>query len=86
MANKVINVRVLQHDTEDQIRIGVSIPVWDNMLDKVVESVVKDYEKETAWCGGFTKACDRFYKKIALVDSNSLQIVKVIYERKEEKQ
>ena len=37
MANDLIYVRVLQHDTEDMIRIGMAIPVWNNQLDKKLE-------------------------------------------------
>ena len=83
MANDLIYVRVLQHDTEDMIRIGMATPVWNNQLDKVVDDVKAGYEKELSWCGGLEKGCDRFYKRIALVDAKTLAVVKVIWQRKD---
>lgn len=50
----LINIRVLQHDTNDQIRIGMAYPIID--LDKAEKDIVDNYEKKTAWCGGF-KSC-----------------------------
>lgn len=47
----LINIRVLQHDTNDQIRIGMAYPIID--LDKAEKDIVDNYEKKTAWCGGF---------------------------------
>ena len=79
MANKIINVRVLQHDTEDQIRIGASFPVPDNALDKVAENTIKQYSKDLEWCGGFKAGCEKYYKRIALVDADTLQVITVIY-------
>lgn len=40
----LIYIRVLQHDTEDQIRIGNAYPVTD--LDKAEKNIVALYEKE----------------------------------------
>ena len=51
----LIYIRILQHDTEDQIRIGNSYPIND--LDKAEENIVALYEKDTTWCGGFEAAC-----------------------------
>lgn len=39
----LIYIRVLQHDTEDQIRIGNAYPVTD--LDKAENNIVALYEK-----------------------------------------
>mgnify|MGYP000572818356 CR=1 FL=1 len=50
----LINIRVLQHDTNDQIRIGMAYPIID--LDKAEKDIVDNYEKKTAWCGGFKAA------------------------------
>ena len=83
MANKIINVRVLQHDTEDQIRIGASFPVPDNALDKVAENTIKQYSKDLEWCGGFKAGCEKYYKRIALVDADTLQSIREIYPGKE---
>jgi hypothetical protein len=79
MTNNLINVRLLQHDTEDQIRIGQSFPTWDTSIDNVSDHIKKQLEKETAWCGGLDKACERFYKKIAIVDAITFRDIKIIY-------
>lgn len=75
----LINIRVLQHDTEDQICIGMASPVFD--LDKAEQEVVKAYEKKTAWCGGFKTACEQYYKRIAIVRADTLEVMRLIYER-----
>ena len=75
----LIYIRVLQHDTEDQIRIGVSYPVDD--LDKAEKAIVQAYEKETAWCGGFAAACEKYYRRITIVSADTLENIKTIYEK-----
>lgn len=40
----LINIRVLQHDTNDQIRIGMAYPIID--LDKAEKGIVDNYEKK----------------------------------------
>lgn len=77
--NDLINIRVLQHDTEDQIRIGMAYPVFD--LDKAEQEIVRTYEKRTAWCGGFKVACEKYYKRIAIVRADTLEVMRLIYER-----
>lgn len=79
MAKNQITVRVLQHDTEDQIRIGAGFPIWDDQLDMVVKNTIKQYGKELEWCGGFQEGCKRYYKRIALVDADTLQSIREIY-------
>ncbi|MDH6308030.1 putative IMPACT (imprinted ancient) family translation regulator [Dysgonomonas sp. PFB1-18] len=80
----LIRVRVLQHDTEDQIRIGMTTPVMDkDAIPSFVEKVKEQYQKETEWCGGFDAACEKYYKRIAIVDADTLQEIHSIY-RKEE--
>lgn len=79
--NDLINIRVLQHDTEDQIRIGTAYPVFN--LDKAEQNIIKAYEKDTAWCGGFKVACEKYYKRIAIVNADTLEVIRSIYERKE---
>ena len=83
MAKNQITVRVLQHDTEDQIRIGAGFPIWDDQLDMVVKNTIKQYGKELEWCGGFQEGCKRYYKRIALVNAETLQSVREIYPEKE---
>lgn len=80
--NDLIYIRVLQHDTEDQIRVSASCPT-DN-LERTAENVIQQYEKDCAWCGGFATACEQYYKRIAIVDAETLQELHSIY-RKEAK-
>ena len=61
----LINIRVLQHDTNDQIRIGMAYPIID--LDKAEKDIVDNYEKKTAWCGGFKAACEKYYPTLSHV-------------------
>lgn len=75
----LIYIRVLQHDTEDQIRIGMAYPVSD--LDKAEKDIIASYEDRTAWCGGFKVACERYYKRIAIVNAVSLGIIRLIYNK-----
>lgn len=73
----LIYIRVLQHDTEDQIRIGAACSVAD--LGMIEECIIARYEKETAWCGGFKSACEKYYKRIAIVNSETLEVIQTIY-------
>lgn len=76
----LINIRVLQHDTEDQIRIGMAYPVID--LDKAEKDIINSYEKKTAWCGGFKAACKKYYQRIAIVCADTLEVIRPIYPNK----
>lgn len=82
MEKKLICVRILQHDTEDEIKIGVSVPITEDKLDKYAEGTIKSYDKRLEWCGGFIQGCKKYYKRIALVDADTLEVIKVIYEKK----
>lgn len=81
MVNDLIYIRVLQHDTEDQIRIGMAVPTDD--LGITVQNVIKQYEADCAWCGGFNAACEKYYKRIAIVNADTLEVIHSIYNRKE---
>lgn len=85
MEKTLIYVRVLQQDTQDQIRIGVSIPILSSEIEKCAANTVLSYDKKLEWCGGFQAGCKKYYKRIALVDANTLQSIKEIYPEKEEK-
>ena len=76
----LINIRVLQHDTNDQIRIGMAYPIID--LDKAEKDIVDNYEKKTAWCGGFKAACEKYYLRIAIVRAVTLELIRPIYPNK----
>lgn len=70
-------IRVLQHDKNDQIRIGEAFSTTD--LDKTAKDIIAKYEAKTAWCGGFKVACERYYKRIAIVNAVNLSIMRLIY-------
>ena len=76
----LINIRVLQHDTNDQIRIGMAYPIID--LDKAEKDIVDNYEKKTAWCGCFKSACEKYYQRIAIVRADTLEVIRPIYPNK----
>lgn len=74
----LIYIRVLQHNTEDQIRIGTAYPVYEHDLDNCKKAIIQTYEKETAWCGGFKVACEKYYKRIAIVRADTLEVIRLI--------
>ena len=84
MATNYISIRVLQHDKSDQIRIGAERGIFEDQLERAVQNTIAQYEKETEWCGGFQVACERYYKRIAIVEADSLAVLRVIYPVKEE--
>lgn len=71
--------RVLQQDIYNQIRIGA--PFYGTDIDAIVANVVKSYEASGNWCGGFKIACEKYYQRIAIVDADTLQIIRVIYNK-----
>lgn len=79
MANDLIHIRVLQHDTEDQIRIGMATLIID--MDKAAQNVIQQYEADCAWCGGFNAACEKYYKRIAIVNADTLEVIHSIYRK-----
>lgn len=84
MAKNYISIRVLQHDKSDQIRIGAESGIFEDQLDRAVQDTIDHYDKETEWCGGFQVACERYYKRIAIVNGETLEVIRMIYPVKEE--
>ena len=84
MANNFISIRVLQHDKSDQIRIGAERGIFQDQLDRAVQDVIAQYEQNTEWCGGFKAACESYYKRIAIVNGETLEIIRMIHPVKEE--
>lgn len=76
-----IYIRVLEHDTADQIRIGYAFPT--NNIVKTAQDIFTQEDKSLNWCGGALLSAPKFYKRIALVDARTLQTVKDIYDGKE---
>ncbi len=80
--DKFTYARVLQHDANDEIRIGRRFPMFD--LDGEAGNVKKLYDEKLEWCGGFDASCDKYYKRIAIVDADTLAVLRVVYQAKEE--
>ena len=74
-------VRVLEHDTADQIRIGFAFPT--NNIVKTAQDIFSQENEKLTWCGGALLSVPKFYKRIALVDARTLQTVKDIYDGRE---
>ena len=78
--NTTIYIRVLQHDKNDQIRIGEAFPATD--LNKAEKDIIAQYEAKCAWCGGFKAACEKYYQRIAIVRADTLEVIRPIYPNK----
>lgn len=78
--NNPIYIRVLQHDKNDQIRIGEAFPATD--LNKAEKDIIAQYEAKCAWCGGFKAACEKYYQRIAIVRADTLEVIRPIYPNK----
>ena len=78
--NKIISIRVLQHEKgSDQIRIGAKTLIYASQLEKAARDLIAQYEKEKDRYGGFKAACEKYYQRIAIVDGDTLQELRVIY-------
>ena len=73
--SNLIKIRILQHDTEDRIRIGSEMQIRESALAELVERVIAKYDKETEWCGGFAAAYRKYYKRIAIVNADTLETI-----------
>ena len=78
--NNTIYIRVLQHDKNDQIRIGEAFPATD--LNKAEKDIIAQYEAKCAGCGGFKAACEKYYQRIAIVRADTLEVIRPIYPNK----
>ena len=74
-------VRVLKHDTADQIRISFAFPTND--IVKTAQDIFTQEDENLNWCGGARLSASKFYRRIALVDARTLQTVKDIYDGSE---
>lgn len=81
MKKELIYVRVLQHDTADQVRIGASFPIFKEDINRTADNTKAQYDKDMEWCGGFEAGCEKYYLRIALVDADTLQSVKEIWKK-----
>lgn len=80
---KTINIRILEHDLQDNIRIGATVKklhTAETMAN--VESFVKNsYNDKLSWCGGYDMAMKKYYKRVAIVEADSLKVARIIFEQ-----
>lgn len=83
MSKYPLNVRVLDHEEgSDQIRIGAMFVTWD--IEKTVKDTIAAYDKQAQWCGGYNEAYLReYHHRIAIVDAETLQSVREIWNKEE---
>ena len=87
MKYEIIYVRVLEQDTCDQIRIGMAYPIYKDNLDNEVSKIKEAYNKQFAWCGGWNdENNNKYHQRIAIVDAETLQSVKEIWNKKRQEQ
>ncbi len=81
-----IEIRVLEHDTEDQIRIGQKITIINtiNARDSFAKAVMDAYQQKFKYFGGFHTAAPKNFKKLALVNADTFETILVLYSKKEE--
>lgn len=83
LKSELIYIRVLEHDTCDQIRIGHRFPIFKDDIKKTVDATIRSYGERMAWCGGWTdENNNKYHERIALVDADTLQPVREIWKRK----
>ncbi len=80
MEKELINVRVLQHDLQDEIRIGVAFTIWNTQeeKDKVVLKTIDTYDEKLKWCG-YEAGVKKHFKRIALVNADTMEVIRLIY-------
>ena len=72
------NVRILEHDIADNIRVGISYPI-DN-IDKAIKDVFSLEDKKLGSLGGAQLSASKYYRRIAIVDAASLQSLVVVFD------
>lgn len=83
LKHELIHIRVLEHSTFDQVRMGYSYPVFKDDIDNEAERIKKAYDKQMAWCGGWNdENNNKYHQRIALVDAETFQSVKEIWNKK----
>lgn len=81
--NELKYIRVLQHELHgDNIRIGAAFPILDGTdesLDKAAKNAVETYEKRRTGKNSFEESCKKYYERVALVDADTLKVLRLIY-------
>lgn len=78
--NRSFKIRILQHDIiDDEISISAENTVTN--LEELEKDVIQEYEEACKWHGGFESACKTYYKRIAIVHADTLEEIKIIYQK-----
>ena len=78
---ETIKIRVLEHDLQDSIRIGQAIEKLNTteVMDNVALSVLEMYNEKLNWCGGFDEGAEMYYKRIAIVNADTLEVIRLLF-------
>lgn len=81
METETIKIRVLEHDLQDNIRIGQAIEKLNTkeVMDNVALSVLEMYNERLNWCGGFDEGAEKYYKRIAIVNADTLEVMRLLF-------
>ncbi|MDR1913548.1 MAG: hypothetical protein LBQ68_03580 [Clostridiales bacterium] len=77
-----MKIRVLEHSADDSIRIGAAFGVADNAIAALMTDIMKSYCKKfnrSATIDDFAEICDKYYKHIAIVNSETLSVINEIF-------
>lgn len=81
---KTTKIRVLEQDLKtDEIRIGASMETEDTArgMSDIENQILIAYSNKLDWCGGYHKGTRTYYKRIAMVNADTLKVIKVIFEQ-----
>ncbi|HHT23136.1 MAG TPA: hypothetical protein GXZ87_07495 [Bacteroidales bacterium] len=85
--NKPKYIRILEHlHYGDNIRIGGAFMILDTTaegLNKAEADVIKMYDDRNAHDGGFIKTAEKYYRRVAIVDADTLEVLRLIYPKNE---
>lgn len=78
---ETIKIRVLEHDLQDNIRIGMSVEKLNtkDVIDKVAQFVEKRYSDKLDWCGGYPIGAEKYFKRIAIVNADTLEVIRLLF-------
>lgn len=78
---ETIKIRVLEHDLQDNIRIGASVEMLDTqeVIDEAVMFIETSYNEKLDWCGGYPDGAKKYYKRIAIVNADTLEVKRLLF-------
>lgn len=77
MSDKRVYVRVMKHDTLDQIMIGRMFPTDD--VAATARELFKMMDTELMWCGGARMSLGKFFDRVCIVNANTLDVLLYVY-------